>query len=131
MRIRGHKFHLHVLVFLGIYSPPEDVIEKWGNPELAIIYLICFLAVILMPYAANGERTRLLIGRCVKLTLWVPSSLVVYGLALQTRIFFVPLLFARVRSEAESETLTVFFDESGVVEYHAYRRDAAGPGGSD
>lgn len=43
-----HKFHLHVLVFLGIYNPPEDIIEKWGNPELAIIYLICFLAVVLM-----------------------------------------------------------------------------------
>jgi hypothetical protein len=45
----------------------------------------------------------------------------------ETRILFVPLLFALVRSEAESETLTVFFDEDGVVEYHAYRRDHAQP----
>ena len=46
----------------------------------------------------------------------------------QTRVLFFPMLFARVHSEAESETLIVFFDERGVVEYHAYRRDRAGPG---
>ncbi len=43
-----HKLHLHILVFLGLYNPPQDVIEKWGNPELAVMYLVCFVAVVLL-----------------------------------------------------------------------------------
>ena len=38
-------------------------------------------------------------------------------------IFFVPVLFAVFDGVAVAETLTVFFDEQGRVEYHAYRRD--------
>jgi hypothetical protein len=44
-----------------------------------------------------------------------------------TRVFFVPIFYAQVRGGATLETLTVFFDERGLVEYHAYRRDATGP----
>ena len=40
-----------------------------------------------------------------------------------SRIFFIPVLFARFEGLAVAETLTVFFDEEGLVEYHAYRRD--------
>lgn len=62
-----HKFHLHLLVWLGLYSPPEDVIKSWRNPELAMIYLFCFLALVLLgggrfPWhrhrRAPGNRTR-------------------------------------------------------------------------
>jgi len=38
-------------------------------------------------------------------------------------VFFVPILFAILDGVAVAETLTVFFDEEGRVEYHAYRRD--------
>ncbi|NNL64942.1 MAG: hypothetical protein HKP30_01740 [Myxococcales bacterium] len=45
----------------------------------------------------------------------------------EARVFFVPILFAFAEGEALAETLTIFFDENGVVEYHAYRRDAPPP----
>lgn len=45
-----------------------------------------------------------------------------------TRAFFVPLAFAVVRAGAMAETLTIFFDDQGRVRYHAFRRDATGPG---
>lgn len=40
-----------------------------------------------------------------------------------SRLFFIPILFARIEAVGTSETLVVFFDENGRVEYHAYRRD--------
>ena len=40
-----------------------------------------------------------------------------------SKVFFVPVLFAVFDGVAVAETLTVFFDEEGRVEYHAYRRD--------
>jgi putative oxidoreductase len=43
-----HRFYLHLLMFLGLYRAPEDVVEKWGNPELATIYLLCFLTLVLL-----------------------------------------------------------------------------------
>jgi len=65
-----------LIIGLGIFA----------GVELAFI----LLAIVLLPYAAVGERAKHLFARCVKLTLWAPSSLVVFGLLLQTRIFFVP-----------------------------------------
>jgi len=38
-------------------------------------------------------------------------------------IVFVPIFFTMLRALPVSETLTIFFDEDGRVEYHAYRRD--------
>ena len=47
-----------------------------------------------------------------------------------SRVFFVPVLFAWFDGVAVSETLTIFFDEEGRVKYHAYRRDVPrGSGG--
>ncbi len=46
-------------------------------------------AALLMPYAAAGERTPRLLGRCVRLTLWATTSLVVLGLAEQAIELFV------------------------------------------
>lgn len=44
-----------------------------------------------------------------------------------TKVFFVPILFAKIDAAATAETLTVFFDAEGRVKYHAYRRDQARP----
>jgi putative oxidoreductase len=43
-----HKFHLHVLASLGLMRASPDVVQGWGNPEMALIYLLCFLTVLLM-----------------------------------------------------------------------------------
>ena len=45
----------------------------------------------------------------------------------KTRIFFVPIFVAFLDTVAVAETLTIFFDESGKVEYHAYRQDEPRP----
>jgi hypothetical protein len=49
----------------------------------------------------------------------------------KTRIFFVPIFVAFFDSVAVAETLTIFFDENGRVEYYAYRRDVPRPKGDD
>ena len=49
----------------------------------------------------------------------------------ESTLFFIPILFGLFDAEAVSETLIVFFDEEGRVEYHAYRRDVTGPGEDD
>jgi hypothetical protein len=49
----------------------------------------------------------------------------------ETTLFFIPIFFAVFETVAVSETLTVFFDESGRVRYHAYRRDVPRPGEDD
>lgn len=43
-----HRAHEHALVALGIKSVPPEVIEKWGSPELAILYLMCFAAILFL-----------------------------------------------------------------------------------
>jgi hypothetical protein len=45
----------------------------------------------------------------------------------KTTLFFIPILVAVFDTVAVSETLTVFFDASGRVRYHAYRRDVPRP----
>ena len=43
-----HRAHEHALIALGMRSRPAEVIEQWGNPEMATIYLICFSAILLL-----------------------------------------------------------------------------------
>jgi len=43
-----HHFHHHVLMALGLYQATPDEVKKWGNPEMSLIYLLCFLAIVLM-----------------------------------------------------------------------------------
>jgi putative oxidoreductase len=43
-----HRFHQRLLVSLGLLSVPQDVVEKWGNAELALVYLLCLLPVVLL-----------------------------------------------------------------------------------
>lgn len=42
-----HKAHLHLLVKLGLMNATSAQVESWGNPELALAYLIIFVALIL------------------------------------------------------------------------------------
>ena len=39
----------------------------------------------------------------------------------------VPIVFGIIDAGAVYETLTIFFDEQGRVQYHAFRRDEARP----
>lgn len=43
-----HRIVLHVFVWLGVYSPAEEVVESWGNPERAALYLLIFLTLVLL-----------------------------------------------------------------------------------
>jgi putative oxidoreductase len=43
-----HKAHQLLLVNLGAASFPSDAPEGWGNPELAILYGLCFVAIALL-----------------------------------------------------------------------------------
>ena len=44
----------------------------------------------------------------------------------RVRIAIVPLVLLRARAVTQTESLIVFFDESGVVRYHGFRHDGAG-----
>ena len=46
------------------------------------------------------------------------------GIQNDSTLWFIPIFFASLEARASSETLTIFFDEQGLVRYHAYRRDA-------
>jgi hypothetical protein len=46
----------------------------------------------------------------------------------ESTLFFIPILVGIFDAVAVSETLIIFFDENGRVEYHAYRRDVPRPG---
>ena len=43
-----HRFHEHVLVAVGLHDATPDEVKKWGNPEMALIYLLSLIAIILM-----------------------------------------------------------------------------------
>jgi putative oxidoreductase len=47
-----HRAHLHWLSALGLRSYPPETMKAWGNPELALMYLLVFLALAL----AGGGR---------------------------------------------------------------------------
>ncbi|MGH9323957.1 MAG: DoxX family protein [Vicinamibacteria bacterium] len=43
-----HRLAEHTLAFFGLMSVPEDVLESWGSPERAALYLLIFLALVLL-----------------------------------------------------------------------------------
>ena len=43
-----HRFHLHLLVAMGLTDASPDEVKSWGNPEMALIYLLCFVVIVLM-----------------------------------------------------------------------------------
>jgi putative oxidoreductase len=40
-----HRAHLHFLAWLGLRPASEEARKAWGNPELALLYLIVFIAL--------------------------------------------------------------------------------------
>lgn len=43
-----HRFHLQLPAALGLLDPSEQELERWGNPELALVYLVVLLALVLV-----------------------------------------------------------------------------------
>ena len=43
-----HHLPQHILIWLGVMSAPEDVVDSWGNPERAASYMLIFVALVLM-----------------------------------------------------------------------------------
>jgi putative oxidoreductase len=43
-----HQLHQHVLVAIGLLQASPDEIKQWGNPEMSFLYLVLFLAIVLM-----------------------------------------------------------------------------------
>ena len=43
-----HHAHHQALIKLGLASFPPETVKSWGNPELALVYLLPFLALALM-----------------------------------------------------------------------------------
>lgn len=37
-----HRAHLHFLVTVGAMRASEETVRSWGNPELALVYLLAF-----------------------------------------------------------------------------------------
>lgn len=43
-----HRFHLHGLAAVGLLHPSPRQLERWGDPELALLYLVIFLSILLL-----------------------------------------------------------------------------------
>lgn len=43
-----HKAHLQLFSQVGLLQTPPETLKAWGNPELALVYLAVFLAVVLI-----------------------------------------------------------------------------------
>jgi len=43
-----HHAHDHLLANLGLVQVDEKTRQSWGNPEMALVYLIAFEAVALL-----------------------------------------------------------------------------------
>ena len=52
-----HRAHLHWASALGLASYPPETVKGWGNPELALMYLVVFLALALAGGRALLART--------------------------------------------------------------------------
>jgi putative oxidoreductase len=56
-----HRSHEHLLVLLGMRQATPETLEAWGNPELALMYLCVFLAIVLL--GPGGFSLDALFGR--------------------------------------------------------------------
>jgi len=43
-----HRLGHHILIWIGAYGPPEEVVDSWGNPERAATYMLIFVALVLL-----------------------------------------------------------------------------------
>ncbi|MCG6928868.1 MAG: DoxX family protein [Acidobacteria bacterium] len=44
--VRHHAFQ-HLLVAVGVMRASEETVRSWGNPELALLYLLAFATLVL------------------------------------------------------------------------------------
>jgi putative oxidoreductase len=54
-----HQAHRHFLSWLGLAPVPEDTLKAWGNPELALVYLLAFVTIALLGPARFSLDARL------------------------------------------------------------------------
>ena len=57
-----HHAHHQLMGVMGLRAFPEDVLKAWGRPELALLYLLGFTALLLMGAGAFG-LDGVLVGR--------------------------------------------------------------------
>lgn len=65
----------------------EEYLLGWGA-VLGCELGVAAIGLLLMPYVTVGERTGRLVARCIKLTMWATTSVVLLGLALQAAALF-------------------------------------------
>jgi len=58
-----HKAHLHLLVKLGLMHAGEKTVEGWGNPELALMYLLVMVSLLLTGPGRYALDSYVRIGR--------------------------------------------------------------------
>jgi putative oxidoreductase len=58
-----HKAHLHLLVKLGLMQASEETLKGWGNPELALIYLLLMVSLVLTGPGRYALDSYVRIGR--------------------------------------------------------------------
>jgi putative oxidoreductase len=42
-----HHAHVHLLALLGLWHGSPDTLKSWGSPELALLYALPFVALVL------------------------------------------------------------------------------------
>lgn len=84
-------------------------LSAWGL-FLGIEMIIVLLGLLLMPWAAAGEKLHLLAGRCVKLTLLSTGALTMFGLAAQAlTLGQKPIKFVLFSKTPELAIRPIFF----------------------
>lgn len=73
----------------GLAAPPILTVSPLWLMFVDLATVVV-LAILLMPFIAAGERTRLLLARTVRLVLWASTSLVVLAVAIQASIVHTP-----------------------------------------
>jgi hypothetical protein len=122
----GTQISHEALDRIEVGKTTRDEILAWFGPPSAF-YNPTFLDVIL---AREGELSGLAEDLEIEASAPVLNDVFTYRyIENDTRAVFIPIVFGRVDAAATYETLTVFFDEEGRVEYHAFRRDEARPEG--
>ncbi len=43
-----HQAHLQLLGALGLKEIPPETLKGWGSPELALLYLICMITIVIL-----------------------------------------------------------------------------------